>query len=350
MRVREVFPENIRAIRWHGSSQLGTFSVEPEAPALCAFLYGKDWQPTYKYFVDVRRPSRASNLEEFGARLAALRQGVASRAPLQQIANLPVSLAKEENLRYTGGLSASGGIHVETWITNFRLIVKCSGHNHWAMCEVMIDPSVRVTCMPAGANQGNFGVLWGQETFQRDKMNLISPAPLTNWGSLGPFESLYRNLGVIPSRQVIGFALPGPLIIPAPLSEASSLADRLTEELHRVGRATHTPEPNSDTCCDTQIQEFPEQQPYVEEDPTARFPPRDSVPDDAIQTYAVRLGGPAGPAGALQITRFPIEGVRQGRRWDWKPVVASFFKKSGNSSRWDRAIPVPLSLSQRIQY
>ena len=96
VRVREVFPENIRAIRWHGSSQLGTFSVEPEAPALCAFLYGKDWQPTYKYFVDVRRPSRASNLEEFGARLAALRQGVASRAPLQQIANLPVSLAKEE--------------------------------------------------------------------------------------------------------------------------------------------------------------------------------------------------------------------------------------------------------------
>ena len=27
------------------------------------------------------------------------------------------------------------------------------------------------------------------------------------------------------------------------------------------------------------------------------------MPDDAIQTYAVRLGGPAGPAGALQITR-----------------------------------------------
>jgi hypothetical protein len=295
VRIREVFPENIRAIRWQASksSQPGSFSVEPEGPALFRFVdagavYSKDVPSSYKYFVEVDRPGTTSPLEEFGARLVSLQQGLASGAPLRQVPNVPVSLAREEEVRYTDGLSASGGVQIEMWMTNFRLIVRCSGHNHSAMCEVMIDPSVRVNCVPTGAAQGTLAVIWGKETLQREKLNLISPAPLTNMGSLGPFEWLYRNLGVIPSRQLIGFSIPGPLIIPAPLSEGTSLADRVSKELVAAGRGTHAASVAAETRYNAPVQ-GPIQQASVQA-------------DEVLRTYSVRLGGDTGPAGQLQIT------------------------------------------------
>ncbi len=302
VRVRQVFPEAIRAIRWHASSsQSGALSVEPEGTALFRFddarnVYANSLAATYDYFVDVDWQSVTSQLEGLGARLVALQQGFGSNVNFGQLSGAPVRLAEEENLRYSDSLRASQGMHLEVWLTSFRLIVRCTGHNMWAMCEIMIDPSVRVTCIPAGPGEGSLVVAWGEEALRRDQLKFVSPT-LSGWN---PYEALYRNLGVVPSRQLIAFGRPGPLIIPAPLSEASSLCERLTQELHGARAGTHQAE-GSQVGWDLQPPVTTSQPPVQE---TERYDFHARVkPEEAVRSYPVRLGDVGGPAGELQITR-----------------------------------------------
>ena len=79
-------------------------------------------------------------------------------------------------------------------------------------------------------------------TRKKEKLGFVSPSRLD---SFNPYEALYRNLGVIPSRQLIAFSIPGPLVIPAPLAEATTLADRISQELVTISRGAKTVETTS---------------------------------------------------------------------------------------------------------
>lgn len=307
-RVREVFPEKVRAIRWNvaGSEKFGSLSVEPDSTPLFRFTHARNIQAgslpaQYKYFVEIYRKAPTAELEEFGAMIAALRQGVSAKSPQKDASEIPVRLAAEETLRYSQKLKASGGVKLEVWLTSYRLVIRCSRQGWASACEVMLDPSVRVACLPRGKSQSTVIVSWGDKQLERDTLRRVVSPHLTR-GGLGIFESFYTKLGVVPSRTLIGFHNPGPLILPLSLDEGSALAERLSDELMGLQSGFDVHEAPAQTYVSGRATGDSAQ-------PAPSEPSRLDVAqsDETVRTIPVRLGSSHGESAHLELTRSRIK-------------------------------------------